>query len=58
MAVPQIIIYALNQYHALYLFHVFLDELTDFLAVVRVYHGYLVKTEQTVTAKTAMLLQI
>ena len=37
MAVPQIIIYALNQIHALYLFHVFLDELTDFLAVVRVY---------------------
>lgn len=41
MAVPQIIIYALNQFHAIYLFHVFLDELTDFLAVVRVYHGYL-----------------
>ena len=40
MAVPQIIIYALNQFHALYLFHVFLDELTDFLAVVGVYHGY------------------
>ena len=40
MAVPQIIIYALNQFHALYLFHVFLDELTDFLAVVRVYHSY------------------
>ena len=39
MAVPQIIIYALNQIHALYLFHVFLDELTDFLAIVRVYHG-------------------
>ena len=40
MAVPQIIIYALNQIHALYLFHVFLDELTDFLAVVRVYYAY------------------
>ena len=40
MAVPQIIIYALNQFHALYLFHVFLDELTDFLAVVRVYYAY------------------
>lgn len=33
MAVPQIIIYALNQIHALYLFHVFLDKFTDFLAV-------------------------
>ena len=40
MAVPQIIIYALNQIHALYLFRVFLDELTDFLAVVRVYYAY------------------
>ena len=40
MEVPQIIIYALNQIHALYLFHVFLDELTDFLAVVRVYYAY------------------
>ena len=40
MAVPQIIIYALNQFHALYLFHVCLDELTDFLAVVRVYYAY------------------
>ena len=40
MAVPQIIIYALNQIHALYLFHVFLDELTNFLAVVRVYYAY------------------
>lgn len=40
MAVPQIIIYALNQFHTLYLFHVFLDELTDFLAVVRVYYAY------------------
>lgn len=40
MAVPQIIIYALNQFHALYLFHVFLDEPTDFLAVVRVYYAY------------------
>ena len=40
MAVPQIIIYALNQFHALYLFHVFPDELTDFLAVVRVYYAY------------------
>ena len=40
MAVPQIIIYALNQFHALYLFHVFLDELTDFLAIVRVYYAY------------------
>ena len=40
MAVPQIIIYASNQFHALYLFHVSLDELTDFLAVVWVYHGY------------------
>ena len=39
MAVPQIIIYASNQFHALYLFYVFLDELTDFLAVVWVYHG-------------------
>lgn len=33
MEVPQIIIYALNQFHALYLFHVFLDKFTDFLAV-------------------------
>ena len=40
MAVPQIIIYALNQFHALYLFHIFPDELTDFLAVVRVYYAY------------------
>lgn len=40
MAVPQIIIYALNQFHALYLFHVFLDKFTDFLAVVRVYYAY------------------
>ena len=40
MAVPQIIIYALNQFHALYLFHVFLDKLTDFLAIVWVFHGY------------------
>ena len=40
MAVPQIIIYALNQFHALYLINVFLDELTDFLAVVRVYYAY------------------
>ena len=40
MAVPQIIIYASNQFHALYLFHVFLDELTDFLAIVRVYYAY------------------
>ena len=40
MAVPQIIIYALNQFHALYLINVFFDELTDFLAVVRVYYAY------------------
>ena len=40
MAVPQIIIYASNQFHALYLFHVFPDELTDFLAVVWVYYTY------------------
>lgn len=40
MAVPQIIIYALNQIHALYLINVFLDKFTDFLAVVWVYHGY------------------
>ena len=29
-----------NQIHALYLIHVVFDELTDFLSVVRVYHGY------------------
>ena len=40
MAVSQIIIYASNQFHALYLFHVFPDELTDFLAVVWVYYAY------------------
>ena len=40
MEVPQIIIYALNQFHALYLINVFLDELTDFLAVVRLYYAY------------------
>ena len=40
MAVPQIIIYALNQIHALYLINVFLDKFTDFLAVVRVYYAY------------------
>ena len=40
MAVPQIIIYALNQFHALYLINVFFDELTDFLAIVRVYYAY------------------
>ena len=40
MAVPQIIIYALNQIHALYLINVFLDKFTYFLAVVRVYYAY------------------
>ena len=40
MTVPQIIIYALNQIHALYLINVFLDKFTDFLAVVRVYYAY------------------
>ena len=40
MAVPQIIIYAFNQIHALYLINVFLDKFTDFLAVVRVYYAY------------------
>ena len=40
MAVPQMIIYASNQFQALYFFHVFLDELTDFLTVVRVYYAY------------------
>ena len=40
MAVSQIIIYASNQFHALYLFHVFPDELTNFLAVVWVYYAY------------------
>lgn len=40
MAVPQIIIYASNQFHTLYLFHFFPEELTDFHAVVWVYHGY------------------
>ena len=40
MAVPQIIIYELNQIHALYLINVFLDKFTDFLAVVRVYYAY------------------
>lgn len=40
MAVPQIIIYSLNQIHALYLINVFLDKFTDFLAVVRLYYAY------------------